>query len=49
MKLFAAPKLTRFWLPTKNIENNPMHSNRPGAGMRDASGLHLTRRANHRH
>jgi hypothetical protein len=28
---------TQFWLPNKNIENNPMQSNRPVAVMCDAS------------
>jgi hypothetical protein len=34
---FAAPKLDPVPLPNKNIENNPMQSSRPVAGMCDAS------------
>jgi hypothetical protein len=30
---------TRFSPPNKNIENNPMQSNRPVAGMGDAGDL----------
>ncbi len=36
------------WLPTKNIENNPMQSSTAVAG-KDALGQYLTRRANQRH
>jgi hypothetical protein len=37
MKLLPLQSPTRFPLPTKNIENNPMQSSNPVAGMRDAS------------
>jgi hypothetical protein len=40
--------LTRFPLPTKNIENNPMQRNRAAAGTRYLE-LPLTRRANQWH
>src|SRR6267154_2465259 len=41
-----AARLTRFWLPTKNIENNPMQGSRQSpAWMKN----NLTRRANQRH
>src|SRR6266487_6477881 len=36
------------WLPTKNIENNPMQSSMAVAG-KDALGQYLTRRANQGH
>jgi hypothetical protein len=37
MKLLPLQGRTRFSLPTKNIENNPMQSSRPVAGMCGAS------------
>jgi hypothetical protein len=37
MKLVPRQSSTRFSLPTKNIENNPMQSSGPVAGMCDAS------------
>ncbi len=39
---------TRFWLPTKNIENNPMQGSRQSPA-RMLWAKYLTRRANQRH
>jgi hypothetical protein len=36
MRRLPRPKLDPVPLPTKNIENNPMQSNGPVAGMCDA-------------
>jgi hypothetical protein len=38
MTLLPRQSSTRFSPPNKNIENNPMQSNRPAAGMGDAGG-----------
>jgi hypothetical protein len=38
MKLLPLHSSARFSLPNKNIENNPMHSKGPFAGMCDARG-----------